>query len=219
MMVSEGSKKKGYILKNTTQEIEKFSNVFADAFVNEPLLQALGASRDPLYAFGKEMFQYEAENDNGLTIVAKCDDEIVGFCLNEDGAIKRSAEDVPEPYLDLPDVAFSALSQSNFLQDRGYDIDQFGLVVHLFVIAVAPHMGGQGIGGKLAAETIKVAKEEGYKFVRIECSGAYSAKLCNFVSERQIDYQTSFNDEDKKKIQLDKLGPHKCIDLMWYEIK
>ena len=70
-----------------------------------------------------------------------------------------------------------------------------GVFFHLWMIGVASHARGRGVGKKLAQYSLALAKARGFAFAFAECTGSTSTRImvnhCNADVEHFVDYATS----------------------------
>ncbi len=87
-----------------------------------------------------------------------------------------------------PDMAMTAELANDFHSRMNF---QQGDCLHLFQCSVLPDYAGQGIANRFVNMTIEKAKEVGYRFAAVSCTGKISRKIfetMNFKTENVIRY-------------------------------
>jgi predicted N-acetyltransferase YhbS len=157
-------------------DVDGVASVLSDAFSRrEPIGIAVGMTAPEFDRFARVLSPKAAAER--LTIVARdsATGEIVGVMLNEDSATP------PPDGMDMLGPAFAPVFE--FLHELEVEHRADGVHprpgewLHLFLLAVAEHAGGQGIAQGLVARSVENAARRGYKKGVVEATGPVSQHI------------------------------------------
>ncbi|TNV75899.1 hypothetical protein FGO68_gene6523 [Halteria grandinella] len=135
---------------------------------SEPLTHSTKATYEQMYEHLYKPFLHQFQELGDLQIGAFKDGKLVGASLNNDVystvPLSGTIIDILEPVLSCLDVVQHQLEHEGFLtkEPKKY--------FHVFFVATAPEMKGQGIATKVLDMAQQLALEAGFKFSYIECT-------------------------------------------------
>ncbi|XP_014242794.1 dopamine N-acetyltransferase-like isoform X2 [Cimex lectularius] len=212
---------KGYRLepittRDSSQVIQFLRKFF---FKDEPLNICVGLLDEPgSTCIELETYCLDSIPDGVSLMAVSPDNEMLGVCIN--GVLRREENDKSN---DKEDDLQNCTNQKfkkilNLLTTVGKDSDVFGQFpeidscVEIRVVSVDDACRGQGIAKAFFDQTKKVAKEQGYPLVKVDCTSHYSAMAVSRLGFHCI-YTLNYSDhldEEGKPVFVPE-PPHACV--------
>ncbi|XP_067002626.1 arylalkylamine N-acetyltransferase 1 [Anabrus simplex] len=162
------------IVRAALEDREKIVDFLRQAFFKyEPLNMVLGCTDGPA---SSRNLRCLTSLDEGTSLIAADENgAIVGVCLN--GEDRREEHNgtfhcTCSKYSQILKVVTTVGERADVWK---YTKSSRGLGLH--VLAVDCKTRGQGLGRILLEKSRELAREEGYEFITVTCTGAYSAHL------------------------------------------
>ncbi|KYN39137.1 hypothetical protein ALC56_06563 [Trachymyrmex septentrionalis] len=183
-------------------------------FRDEPLNQSIQLIPEGEDSTCAELEEYccNASFENNMSLMAvSASGTIVGVLLNGKMDNPLSNEE-PEYIRSCKNAKFKKilrllhhLDKSVNMGGRFRDLN----ILEVRIISVDTNWRGRGVGTILMGKTAEMAKEQGYHYLRADCTSVFSAKMCERLGYEQI-YKINYKDyvdEDGKPI-FSPVSPH-----------
>lgn len=178
-----------YIVPFNKSDLEQVIHCLSHAFTQETMSKALDINANS-YIYLAEIVCQKAIKDQ-LSLVAKDEKsgDVIGFSILEDFVTEL-------PNLDSVDARFlpimNLLGELDDWYKSNYKV-KCGEILHLFMTGVDEQYRGQGIAHKLMEEVFNLAKDNGYRSIIAECTGAITQHIrakYGFQAIKEIEYKT-----------------------------
>ncbi|GAB1538935.1 hypothetical protein NUACC21_16000 [Scytonema sp. NUACC21] len=178
-----------YIVNLDKNDLEQVIYCLSHTFPQETMSKALEINANSFSPFAEIVCRKAIKEQ--LSLVAKDEEsgDVIGFSILEDFVSEF-------PKLDGIDTRFlpilNLLSELDDWYKSNYQLKP-GEVLHLFMTGVDERYRGQGIAQKLMEEIFNVAKNNGYKSIIAECTGAITQHIrakYGFQAIKEIEYKT-----------------------------
>lgn len=129
--------------------------------------------------------------DQNLSVIAKrtCGDfEVIGACINN-RSFKMSASRYLRLAKDIEDVKLRKLLEAMaFLEENSNINDKLGQdeIFQLSVLSVDEKFWGKGIGLELVKKSIEIARENNFKYAKMNCMNENTRKIAEDAKMTQI---------------------------------
>ncbi|MFN7414477.1 MAG: GNAT family N-acetyltransferase [Dolichospermum sp.] len=184
-----------YIVPFNKSDLESTIRCISHSFTQETMSQALGIDVNSYVSlaeiFSQRAIQYQ------LSLVAKNEDsgDVVGFSILEDFLAETpNLEDVDSRFLPIMNV----VDELKKWYINNYAIKS-GEILYISMTGVDEKYQGQGIAHQLMEETFQVARNNNYKGIIAECTGASTQHICakhGFKVVKEIEYKTFLYNEE-----------------------
>ncbi|XP_072765267.1 arylalkylamine N-acetyltransferase 1 isoform X2 [Anoplolepis gracilipes] len=161
-----------------------------------------------------EDFCSHSSFENNLSLMAvTTSGAIVGVLLN--GKADPPPDEEPEYIKACKNTKFKKILRLLYHVDKTVNKDgQFRdlNVLEIKILSVDTNWRGKGVGKTLIEKTIEIAKEQGFHYARVDCSSAFSGKLCARIGFDAI-YKLNYNDyvDEEGKPIFSPAPPHTAV--------
>ncbi|XP_071634644.1 arylalkylamine N-acetyltransferase 1 isoform X1 [Temnothorax longispinosus] len=202
------------INKDDKLKVLKFLRRFF--FRDEPLNQSIQLIPEGEDSTCMELEDYCSHSslENNLSLMAvSASGAIVGVLLN--GKMDPPSNEEPEYIQSCKNAKFKKILRLLHHIDKGVNINgqyrDFN-VLEVRIISVDTNWRGKGVGKTLIEKSMEIAKEQGFHYIRADCTSFFSGKLCARLGFDAI-YNLNYNDyvdEDGKPI-FSPASPHTAV--------
>ncbi|XP_018402170.1 PREDICTED: dopamine N-acetyltransferase-like isoform X2 [Cyphomyrmex costatus] len=192
------------ITKNDKLRVLKFLRRFF--FRDEPLNQNIQLIPEGEDSTCTELEEYcsNASFENNLSLMAvSASGTIVGVLLN--GKMGLSSNEEPEYIRSCKNPKFKKILRLLHHLDKSVNMgERFpdSKIMEVRIISVDTNWRGRGVGTTLMEKTSEMAKEQGFHYLRADCTSIFTTKMCERLGYDQI-YKINYKDyvdEDGKPI-------------------
>jgi len=184
-----------YIVPFNKSDLESTIRCISHSFTQETMSQALGIDVNSYVSFAEIVSQRAIQYQ--LSLVAKNEDsgDVVGFSILEDFLAETpNLEDVDSRFLPIMNV----VDELKKWYINNYAIKS-GEILYISMTGVDEKYQGQGIAHQLMEETFQVARNNNYKGIIAECTGASTQHIRakhGFKVVKEIEYKTFLYNEE-----------------------
>ena len=174
------------------RDVKAVHPVVARAFFDgEPIMRSAGASEKDLLEFCDMYLPRMAAEGNTILAVDTTTQEILGAFLNEDFCnpdppnfedFLSQADGNLRPCMAMIAELEHALAEQLAIPAANRPAGKW---FHLWMIGVAPAGRGRGVGKKLAAHSVALARARGFAIAFAECTGAVSTHILTGLGARR----------------------------------
>ncbi|KAK9738015.1 Acetyltransferase (GNAT) family [Popillia japonica] len=196
--------------KEDTEKVLAFLRTFF--FRDEPLNVDIKLLEDEQTCPDLEEFSLKAIKDNVSLMAITDSGKIIGVSLN--GLIERNIA-ADDDDLDVTDPKFSKiLGLLNYVDKEANVFERYPDVNKMILVEILSVDGswrGQGIAKKLMNKTRDLAREQGVKLMRVDCTSHFSAKAIARLGFECI-YRLKYEDyKENGRAVFDPEAPHKEV--------
>ncbi|XP_011632927.1 dopamine N-acetyltransferase-like isoform X2 [Pogonomyrmex barbatus] len=182
-------------------------------FRDEPLNQSIQLIPEGEDSTCMELEDYcsHATFENNLSLMAvSASGAIIGVQLN--GKMEPSSNEEPEYIRLCKNTKFKKILRLLYHIDK--NVNKGGQyrdsnVLEIRILSVDTNWRGKGVAKNLIEKTIEIAKQQGFHYVRADCTSAFSGKLCARLGFDAI-YELNYNDyvDEEGKPIFSPVSPH-----------
>lgn len=161
-----------------------------------------------------ENYCSNASLENSLSLMAvSASGAIVGVLLN--GKMDPPSNDEPEYIRSCTNAKFKKILRLLHHVDKNVNMDgQFRdlNVLEIRIISVDTNWRGRGVAKALIEKTAEIAKEQGFHYMRADCTSFFSGNLCVRIGF-DIIYKLNYNDyvDEEGKPIFSPASPHTAV--------
>jgi len=202
------------------RDIAETADLFASIFADEPLTVSRGWNKVDWREFC--LFYTKKSAEDGLTHIARDikTGKIIGLMCSED-----LSTDPPvgiEQAIGKIKPIFDALDhlskQDRYLEERSRTLVP-RLAFHLWCLGTHPSYRRRGIAEQLIEYNLKLAKEKGFKYGRVEVTGEFSRKaFVRYGFKEHVSLRYDQYKENGSLVFPTVSFPHRSLIAMWREL-
>ncbi|GAB1866855.1 N-acetyltransferase domain-containing protein [Camponotus japonicus] len=202
------------INKDDKLKVLKFLRRFF--FRDEPLNQSIQLIPEGEDSTCAELEDYCSHSsfENNLSLMAvTASGAIIGVLLN--GKSEPPPEEEPEYIESCKNAKFKKILRLLHYVDKNVNVSgrfQDLNVLEIKIISVNTNWRGKGVAKALIEKTLEIAKEQGFHYVRADCSSLFSGKLCERIGFDTI-YKLNYSDyvDEEGKPIFSPSSPHTAV--------